>query len=237
MHVCPMVTGVVPHVGGPISGPGCPTVLIAGLPAARVTDMAVCVGPPDTIVKGSAGVFIGGMPAARMGDSCAQGGTIVVGSPTVLIGDSAGGGGGGGAAGAGASGTAGTGAVAGGTAAQGGPASAGEPAPRSLTDIQARDWYNAKVAEIDKVEQQMRADEKSSKEIFETTTQLRNEAKMRARELMKDQDLAKSLPPPKTSEEVLAKYGGDYEKAIAGSKRTNPGVNKLTEDRRSRGEH
>jgi uncharacterized Zn-binding protein involved in type VI secretion len=86
MHTCPMVTGVVPHVGGPISGPGCPTVLIGGLPAARATDMATCTGPPDTIAKGSATVLIGNMPAARMGDSTAHGGVIVAGCPTVLIG-------------------------------------------------------------------------------------------------------------------------------------------------------
>jgi uncharacterized Zn-binding protein involved in type VI secretion len=86
MHVCPMVTGVVPHVGGPILPPGCPTVLIGSLPAARATDMATCVGPPDTIAMGSVTVLIGNMPAARMGDTCAHGGTIVVGLPTVLIG-------------------------------------------------------------------------------------------------------------------------------------------------------
>ncbi len=86
MHTCPMVTGIVPHVGGPISGPGCPTVLIGGLPAARATDMAVCVGPPDTLVPGSPRVLIGGMPAARMGDSTGHGGVIILGCPTVLIG-------------------------------------------------------------------------------------------------------------------------------------------------------
>ena len=89
MHVCPMVTpGVppIPHVGGPIVGPGAPTVLIGGLPAAKVGDMATCVGPPDTIVKGSATVLVTGVPAARMGDSCAHGGTIAIGLPTVLIG-------------------------------------------------------------------------------------------------------------------------------------------------------
>lgn len=88
MHVCPAVTGVVPHVGGPISGPGCPTVLIGSLPAARATDMAVCVGPPDVIAKGSPTVLIGGLMAARLGDQCAHGGLIVLGCPTVLIGDS-----------------------------------------------------------------------------------------------------------------------------------------------------
>lgn len=86
MHVCPMVTGVVPHVGGPISGPGAPTVLIGGMPAARATDMCVCVGPPDLIAMGCPTVLIGGMPAARMGDPCGHGGTIILGCPTVLIG-------------------------------------------------------------------------------------------------------------------------------------------------------
>ncbi len=86
MHVCPMVTGVVPHVGGPILPPGCPTVLIASMPAARVGDMATCTGPPDNIVLGSFTVMIGGQPAARMGDMTAHGGSIVIGCPTVLIG-------------------------------------------------------------------------------------------------------------------------------------------------------
>ena len=86
MHVCPMVTGVVPHVGGPVIGPGAPTVLIAGLPAAVVGDNVTCVGPPDSIIKGSATVMIGGKPAARLGDSTAHGGSIVLGAPTVMIG-------------------------------------------------------------------------------------------------------------------------------------------------------
>lgn len=85
MHVCPVVTPP-PHVGGPLTGPGCPTVLIGGKPAAVMGDMAVCTGPPDTIISGSATVMIGGKPAARMGDSTAHGGTIVLGEPTVLIG-------------------------------------------------------------------------------------------------------------------------------------------------------
>jgi len=89
MHTCPMVTpGVppIPHVGGPVIPPGCMTVLIGGMPAARVGDMCTCVGPPDSIVKGSATVLIGGMPAARMGDTTAHGGSIVLGCPTVMIG-------------------------------------------------------------------------------------------------------------------------------------------------------
>lgn len=87
MHVCPMVSpGGVPHVGGPILPPGEATVLIGGMPAARVGDMATCAGPPDSIVAGSATVLIGGMPAARMGDSTTHGGSIVAGLPTVLIG-------------------------------------------------------------------------------------------------------------------------------------------------------
>lgn len=86
MHTCPMVTGIIPHVGGPIAGPGAPTVLIASLPAAHIGDMAVCVGPPDSLIKGSATVLIGGTPAVRLGDSTAHGGVIILGCPTVLIG-------------------------------------------------------------------------------------------------------------------------------------------------------
>jgi len=89
MHLCPMETPCVPpipHVGGPISGPGEPTVLIGNMPAARLGDMLVCVGPPDAIVAGSSSVLIGGVPAARMGDSTAHGGSIILGDPTVMIG-------------------------------------------------------------------------------------------------------------------------------------------------------
>ena len=86
MHVCPMVTGVVPHVGGPILPPGGITVLIGGMPAARVSDMAVCVGPPDVIVLGSFTVLTMGMPQARIMDLTAHGGTIVLGMFTVIVG-------------------------------------------------------------------------------------------------------------------------------------------------------
>ena len=86
MHVCPLVNGTVPHVGGPVIPPATPNVIIAGMPAAKVGDMLTCTGPPDSIIKGSATVMIGGMPAARQGDSTAHGGTIVIGCPTVIIG-------------------------------------------------------------------------------------------------------------------------------------------------------
>ena len=86
MHVCPMVTGIVPHVGGPILPPCCPTVLIGGIPAARVGDALVCVGGPDAIAVGSATVTIGGAPAARIGDMTVHGGAITTGFPTVVIG-------------------------------------------------------------------------------------------------------------------------------------------------------
>ena len=85
-HVSPAVTGVVPHVGGPILPPCMPTVLIGGMPAARLSDMATCVGPPSVIVMGSMTVMIGKLPAARLGDPTAHGGVIVFGFPTVLIG-------------------------------------------------------------------------------------------------------------------------------------------------------
>ncbi|MBP2293225.1 PAAR domain-containing protein [Azospirillum rugosum] len=89
MHLCPMATPAVvpvPHVGGPITGPGAVNVLIGGLPAARMGDLATCVGPPDTIVMGSATVLVGGSPQARMTDPTLHGGTIMVGFPTVLVG-------------------------------------------------------------------------------------------------------------------------------------------------------
>ena len=85
-HACPMVTGTVPHVGGPVAGPGIPTVMIAGMAAAVVGDMAACAGPPDTIAAGSTTVKIGGKPAARLGDQTSHGGVIAVGAPTVMIG-------------------------------------------------------------------------------------------------------------------------------------------------------
>jgi uncharacterized Zn-binding protein involved in type VI secretion len=88
MHVCPMQTPgtpPIPHVGGPILPPGVPTVLIAKMPAATLSSMCTCVGPPDSIVMGSTKVMIGGKPAARMGDSTAHGGSIVAGAPTVMI--------------------------------------------------------------------------------------------------------------------------------------------------------
>ncbi len=86
MHVCPMVNGTVPHVGGPLMPPGEPTVLIGGMAAARLGDLATCTGPPDSIVTGSGTVLIGSKPAARLGDTTAHGGSITTGLATVLIG-------------------------------------------------------------------------------------------------------------------------------------------------------
>ncbi len=86
MHVCPAVTGIVPHVGGPILPPGAVTVLIGGLPAARVGDMATCVGPPDVIALGSFTVLTMNQPQARIADTTGHGGKIVLGCFTVLVG-------------------------------------------------------------------------------------------------------------------------------------------------------
>ncbi|MGH7083888.1 MAG: PAAR domain-containing protein [Acetobacteraceae bacterium] len=86
LHTCPMTTGPVPHVGGPILPPGVPTVLIGGMPAAVAGGLCTCVGPPDAILPAAPTVLLGGMPAARMGDSTAHGGVIVLGYPMVLIG-------------------------------------------------------------------------------------------------------------------------------------------------------
>lgn len=92
MHTCPMVSGTVPHVGGPVMK-GEPIVIIGGMPAARIGDQLTCTGPPDVIVNGSATVLIGNMAAARMGDNTAHGGVIILGHPTTMIGDAGSGGG------------------------------------------------------------------------------------------------------------------------------------------------
>lgn len=86
MHVCPMVTGIVPHVGGPIIT-GSPNTITGNMPQARVTDQLVCVGPPDVIVKGSPTVFVNNLMAARISDLTVHGGVIVTGFPTVIIGE------------------------------------------------------------------------------------------------------------------------------------------------------
>jgi uncharacterized Zn-binding protein involved in type VI secretion len=89
LHVCPMVTPApvpIPHVGGPITGPGAVTVMTGCMPQAQMGNLCTCVGPPDTIAKGSATVLAGNMPAARMMDMCAHGGMVMLGFPTVIIG-------------------------------------------------------------------------------------------------------------------------------------------------------
>lgn len=85
MHVCPLVNVLVPHVGGPVLPPGAITVMIGGMPAARVGDLAVCVGPPDVIVLGSFTTMFQGMPAAYMGSLTAHGGAVVMGFPMVMV--------------------------------------------------------------------------------------------------------------------------------------------------------
>lgn len=86
MHVCPMTTGPTPHVGGPVTGPGTPNILVNGKPAAIMGDMCVCVGPPDVIVQGAPNVFFNGVPVACVGDMTAHGGVITVGEPNVIVG-------------------------------------------------------------------------------------------------------------------------------------------------------
>jgi len=84
-HICP-IGGSNPHVGGIVISPGCHTVLISGLPAARVSDRCSCLGHPNFIISGSGSVYIGGLPAARMGDKTSHGGVITSGCPNVFIG-------------------------------------------------------------------------------------------------------------------------------------------------------
>lgn len=84
-HVCP----VGGHVGGPVTQPGDPTVLIGNAAAARYSDLALCVGTaePDALSMGSPTVVIGKLLAGRMGETTEHGGTVVIGFPTVLIGE------------------------------------------------------------------------------------------------------------------------------------------------------
>lgn len=78
--------------GGVVTGPGAPTVLIGGMPAAVAGDMHSCPIPPPTHVPvtpfplGSTSVLIGGKPALRTTDICGCGAMAVVGCPTVIIG-------------------------------------------------------------------------------------------------------------------------------------------------------
>jgi hypothetical protein len=107
-----------------------------------------------------------------------------------------------------------------------------QPKPGTLSNIEARDWYNGQVDQINAVEQAMRQTGKTPEEIFQVTTELRNQAKQLARDFMSDRRAAARLDkesPILPPEEYLAKYGGDYEKAIEASKRTNAEVNKRIE--------
>lgn len=85
MHTCPMVTGVVPHVGGP-QVIGAPTVMICNMPTGSISSQEVCVGPPDVDLRCSATVMTANKPADRLGDNSSHGGALVVGAPTVMIG-------------------------------------------------------------------------------------------------------------------------------------------------------
>lgn len=79
-----MVTVIIPHVGGPLVGPGAMTVLVSSMPTATLGSMGVCVGPPTSVVVGNFTVLANNKPIARMMDSTAHGGVITVGNPTVL---------------------------------------------------------------------------------------------------------------------------------------------------------
>lgn len=87
-HVCPMVTGITPHVGGPIVGPGIPGVLIDGTPVSVMGDTCVCCGPPDVIVQGYPGVMVDGIPVVVQNCMTAHGGVIPMGVVGVVIGSS-----------------------------------------------------------------------------------------------------------------------------------------------------
>ncbi len=86
MHVCPMVTGVVPHVGGPFIL-GSMTVLTGFMPQSRVTDQLVCVGPPDVCVMGAMTVLVG--MAGAGGAGAAAAGAAAMGVPVPMVAPSA----------------------------------------------------------------------------------------------------------------------------------------------------
>lgn len=86
LHSCPMITGIIPHIGGPVIPSGPSNVFIGGMPAAKVGDLLTCSGPVDAITSGSSSVFVNQMPAARLGDPTAHGGTITQGFNSVIIG-------------------------------------------------------------------------------------------------------------------------------------------------------
>ena len=85
MHVCPLCSGTVPHVGGPVAGPGASNVMINGKAAALLGDLCTCMGPPDTIVMGQSNVRINGKPVACQGDMTAHGGAVTMGESNVTI--------------------------------------------------------------------------------------------------------------------------------------------------------
>lgn len=85
--------GDITSHGGTIIGPGSPSVLVGGMPAAVAGDTHVCPIPPNTphlttssFPAGSLTVMVGGKPALRSGDMALCGASVVVGCPTVNIG-------------------------------------------------------------------------------------------------------------------------------------------------------
>lgn len=79
---------------GVVTGPGTPTVLVGGLPAATVGDLHTCSMPPPAgphppspiVPPGCPTVLVAGRPAARVGDLSACGAPILLGCPTVMVG-------------------------------------------------------------------------------------------------------------------------------------------------------
>lgn len=84
-HICPMVTGTTPHVGGPVVGPGCPGVLIDGQPIALIGDTCICCGPPDLVAQGYSSILADGKPIVVQDCMTAHGGIIPSGIPGVTV--------------------------------------------------------------------------------------------------------------------------------------------------------
>ena len=85
MHTCPLVNAMIPHVGGPIIGPGCIGILANGMPISVMGDQCVCTGPPDVVIEGCPGVLANGMPITLMGSKTAHGGVVVQGVVGITV--------------------------------------------------------------------------------------------------------------------------------------------------------
>ena len=85
MQVCPMLDGPVPHVGGVILETEADNIILGILPAATITSMAMCIGPPATILEGSPAFIADVLPVATLTAMTDHGGCVLEGEPTIIV--------------------------------------------------------------------------------------------------------------------------------------------------------